>query len=172
MLGEGYLVRGQNLAGEHRWSKVSQCCLGGTRRQDSVKEGLRRLTDCRWVVIHDGARPLLDTNLIEKGLAEARENGAAIAAVPVKDTIKTASPDGFVQDTPQRDGLWAVQTPQVFRFDLISRAHEEIPEDVSDDAMMVEKLGHKVKLFMGSYENIKITTPEDLALAAIILRNK
>ena len=92
--------------------------------------------------------------------------------MPVKDTIKTASPDGFVRDTPRRDSLWSVQTPQVFRFDLIWRAHEEISEDVSDDAMMVEKLGHRVKLYMGSYENIKITTPEDLALAELVLRNK
>ncbi len=172
VLGEGTLEQGRALASEFGWSKVSQICLGGSRRQDSVKEGLKRLVDCQWAVIHDGARPLLDMALIEKGLIEAKEVGAAVTAVPVKDTIKLVSSDGFVQDTPRRENLWLVQTPQIFRFDLIWQAHEEISEDVSDDATMVEKLGHKVKLYMGSYENIKITTPDDLALAEIILGNK
>ena len=172
VLGEGNLDRGRKLADEYGWSKVSRLCPGGDRRQDSVRKGLKKLTDCQWVVIHDGARPLLGTELIERGLVEARRSDAAVAAVPVKDTIKIASPDGFVRDTPRRDSLWSVQTPQVFRYDLIWRAHEEISEDVSDDAMMVEKLGHRVKLYMGSYDNIKITTPEDLALAELMLRNK
>jgi len=172
VLGEGSIEQGRVLASEFGWSKVSQICLGGSRRQDSVKEGLKRLVDCQWAVIHDGARPLLDMALIERGLTEAKEAGSAVAAVPVKDTIKLASSDGFVQDTPRRENLWLVQTPQIFRFDLIWQAHEEISEDVSDDATMAEKLGHKVKLYMGSYENIKITTPDDLALAGIILENK
>ncbi len=168
VLGKENLENGRKLANERGWSKVSQLCLGGARRQDSVREGLKRLTDCQWVAIHDGARPFIDVSLIEKGLEEAAKNGAAVAAVPVKDTIKAASADGFVLNTPQREGLWFAQTPQIFRFDLIKRAHDEITEDVSDDAMMVEKIGHKVKLFMGSYNNIKVTTPEDLALADII----
>ncbi len=168
VLGKENLENGRELANERGWSKVSQLCLGGARRQDSVREGLKRLTDCQWVAIHDGARPFIDVSLIEKGLEEAAKNGAAVAAVPVKDTIKAASADGFVLNTPQREGLWFAQTPQIFRFDLIKRAHDEITEDVSDDAMMVEKIGHKVKLFMGSYNNIKVTTPEDLALADII----
>ena len=169
VLGKENLDWGRKLKDKYAWSKVSQLCLGGARRQDSVRKGLKKLTDCQWVVIHDGARPLLDIDLIEKGLFQAVETGAAVAAVPVKDTIKIVSPEGFVQETPQRDRLWSVQTPQVFRFDLIKRAHEEISEDVSDDAMMVEKLGYKVKLYMGSYNNIKITTPEDLALAEVML---
>ncbi len=172
VLGKENLENGRKLANERGWSKVSQLCLGGARRQDSVREGLKRLTDCQWVAIHDGARPFIDVSLIEKGLEEAAKNGAAVAAVPVKDTIKAASADGFVLNTPQREGLWFAQTPQIFRFDLIKRAHDEITEDVSDDAMMVEKIGHKVKLFMGSYNNIKVTTPEDLALADIIAECK
>ncbi|MCL0050342.1 2-C-methyl-D-erythritol 4-phosphate cytidylyltransferase [Dehalococcoidia bacterium] len=172
VLGEENLERGRGLVGSHRWPKVTAICPGGERRQDSVKKGLQRLRDCRWVVIHDGARPLVTSDLIERGLAEARESGAAVAAVPVKDTIKRVSRDGWVKETPERDSLWTVQTPQVFLFDLIFRAHEEITEDVSDDATMAERLGHRVKIYMGSYENIKVTTPEDLALAEVMLRRK
>ncbi|MCL0080495.1 2-C-methyl-D-erythritol 4-phosphate cytidylyltransferase [Dehalococcoidia bacterium] len=172
VLGEENLERGRGLVGSHRWPKVTAICPGGERRQDSVKNGLQRLRDCRWVVIHDGARPLVTSDLIERGLAEARESGAAVAAVPVKDTIKRVSRDGWVKETPERDSLWTVQTPQVFLFDLIFRAHQEITEDVSDDATMVERLGHRVKIYRGSYENIKVTTPEDLALAEVILRIK
>ncbi len=172
VLGQVNLERGREMASEYGWSKVTELCLGGKRRQDSVKEGLKMLKDCQWVMIHDGARALITIDTIERGLAEALENGAAVAAVPVKDTIKAASPEGFVHSTPLRDTLWAIQTPQVFRFDLIRQAHDKIHEDVTDDATMVEKLGHDVKLYMGSYENIKITTPEDLAFAEIILRNR
>jgi 2-C-methyl-D-erythritol 4-phosphate cytidylyltransferase len=172
VLSRDNLERGKKLQNESGWSKVAALCVGGARRQDSVKEGLTRLTDCQWVVIHDGARPFLTPELVERGLDEARLSGAAIAAVPVKDTVKVATPDGFVRDTPRRDNLWAVQTPQVFRFDLINQAHDQITDDVSDDATMVERLGHRVKLYMGSYKNIKITTPDDLALAELILRNR
>lgn len=172
VLGHANLERVREMADEQGWSKVTSLCLGGARRQDSVREGLKMLKDCHWVMIHDGARPLITVDMIERGLAEARENGAAVAAVPVKDTIKTASPGGFVDSTPLRDTLWAIQTPQVFRFDLILQAHEKIHEDVTDDATMVEKLGYDVKLYIASYENIKITTPDDLALAEIILRDR
>ncbi len=172
VLGKENLERGQKMADEQGWSKVTSLCLGGARRQDSVREGLNMLKDCYWVMIHDGARPLITVDIIEKGLTGAQENGAVVAAVPVKDTMKTVSPGGFVHTTPLRDTLWAIQTPQAFRFSLIQQAHDEIHEDVTDDATMVEKLGHDVKLYMASYENIKITTPEDLALAEIILRNR
>ncbi|MBT4513174.1 MAG: 2-C-methyl-D-erythritol 4-phosphate cytidylyltransferase [Chloroflexi bacterium] len=172
VLGQENLERTQQMTSQNGWSKVSSQCLGGARRQDSVNEGLKRLNNCQWVIIHDGARPLVTSDIIMKGLAEAHGIGAAVAAVPVKDTIKMTSEEGFVRDTPLRDNLWAVQTPQVFRSDLIIQAHSQITEEVTDDATMVEKLGHEVKLYMGSYQNIKITTPEDLALAEIILRNK
>lgn len=172
VVGEENLERGRGLVGSHRWPKVTAICPGGRRRQDSVKNGLQRLGDCRWVVIHDGARPLVGGSLIESGLAEVRETGAAVAAVPVKDTIKRISGENFVLETPERGTLWAIQTPQVFLFDLLLRAHEEITEDVSDDATMLEMLGHRVRIYRGSYENIKVTTLEDLVLAEGILRRK
>lgn len=163
------LDQGQKLLDQYQWSKVVALCQGGARRQDSVQEGLKNLTDCAWVVIHDGARPLVTPDLIERGLEEARQTGAAVAAVPLKDTVKVASSENFVEYTPQRDTLWAVQTPQIFDFELISQAHQQVSGDVSDDSMMVESLGHRVKLYMGSYENLKVTTQEDLALAEAIL---
>ncbi len=150
--------------------KVTDVCLGGRRRQDSVAAGLKRLKDCDWVIIHDGARPLVTVELIEKGLEAARETGAAVAAVPVTDTIKVVGNDEIVMGTPPRQNLRAVQTPQVFRFDIITRAHQKNDDDVTDDAALVEQAGYKVKLYPGSYDNIKITTPNDLALAEVLLR--
>ena len=150
------------------WSKVSHVCLGGRRRQDSVAAGLKHLRDCQWVVVHDGARPFVNVDLIERGLEAARETGAAVAAVPVTDTIKVAGDDRIVHQTPPRQNLWAIQTPQVFRIDIITEAYKKANGDVTDDASLVEKLGYKVKLYMGTYDNIKITTPEDLALAEVL----
>ncbi len=161
------LKQGQQLVAEQGWSKVS-VCPGGERRQDSVLAGLSQLSHCNWVVIHDGARPLVTVDLIERGLEAAMETGAAVAAVPVTDTIKIAGDDWFVQGTPPRRNLWAVQTPQVFRFDIIADAYHQAKGEVTDDATLVEQLGHKVKLYMGSYDNIKITTPDDLALAEVL----
>jgi len=158
----------QQLVAEQGWSKVTDVCAGGRRRQDSVVAGLSRLSHCQWVVIHDGARPLVTEGLIEHGLEVARETGAAVAAVPVTDTIKVAGEDRIVQETPPRGNLWAVQTPQVFRFDIITEAYRRVKAEVTDDASLVEQLGYKVKLYMGSYDNIKITTPDDLALAEIL----
>jgi 2-C-methyl-D-erythritol 4-phosphate cytidylyltransferase len=155
---------------EKAWSKAT-ICLGGVRRQDSVKEGLRKMKDCDWVIIHDGARPFLTLDLIQNGLEAARETGAAIVAVPVKDTIKLADDAGLITETPQRDRLWTAQTPQIFRFGMISKAYQDVTNEVTDDATMVERLGYKVKLYLGAYDNIKVTTPEDLALAEIIAQN-
>jgi 2-C-methyl-D-erythritol 4-phosphate cytidylyltransferase len=137
-----------------------------------VAQGLKGLVDCHWVVIHDGARPCLSVDLIERGLAEVAETGAAVAAVPVKDTIKIVGPTGVVQETPSRDKLWAAQTPQLFRFDIIDRAYRQAGDEVTDDAALVERLGYRVKVYMGSYRNIKVTTPEDLALAETLLRKR
>ena len=165
------LGQGRKLAKEYGWRKVVALCPGGTRRQDSVKEGLSRLTGCTWVVIHDGARPCIDAALIERGLDAARESGAAIAGVPVRDTIKIVSRRRLVQQTPARQSLWAAQTPQVFRYDLIVDAYSQINAEVTDDASLVEQLGHKVEVYMGSYRNIKVTTPEDLAIANFFLQS-
>ena len=103
------------------------------------------------------------------GLDAVRELGAAVAGVPVKDTIKEVSAQGLVTGTPPREGLWAAQTPQVFRFSLLWDAHQRWQDDVTDDATMVERLGQPVRMFLGSYENLKVTTPEDLAVAELIL---
>ncbi len=165
------LAQGKKLARDFGWRKVVAVCPGGPRRQDSVKAGLSRLADCQWVVIHDGARPCVDASLIERGLVAARESGAAIAGVPVRDTIKIVSRRRLVQQTPARQYLWAAQTPQVFRYDLITQAYGESNAEVTDDASLVEQLGHRVEIFMGSYQNIKVTTPEDLAIADIFLRS-
>ncbi len=169
VLNDKDLVRGQRLRKERDWSKVT-LCRGGARRQDSVKEGLRQIRDCDWVMIHDGARPFLSMNLIEDGLKIVGKTGAAVAAVPVKDTIRLADNGGSTTETLKRDRLWAAQTPQTFSLDIITRAYENLTTEVTDDAAAAERLGCKVKLYMGDYENIKVTTPEDLALARIIAR--
>jgi len=158
----------RQLVAEQGWSKITDICAGGSRRQDSAVTGLSRLDHCGWVVIHDGARPLVTADLIERGLEAATETGSAVAAVRVTDTIKLALDDMIVQGTPPRQSLWAVQTPQVFRFDIIVDAFRKVKAEVTDDASLVEQLGYKVKLYMGSYDNIKITTPDDLAMAQVL----
>jgi len=162
----------RHLMAGGEWDKVTDVCLGGRRRQDSVAAGLKKLGDCDWVIIHDGARPLVTVALIEKGLEAAKETGAAVAAVPVADTIKVVGDDEIVMGTPPRQNLRAVQTPQVFRFDIIKKAYRQARGDVTDDASLVEPAGYKVKLYAGSYDNIKITTPDDLSLAEILWRKR
>jgi 2-C-methyl-D-erythritol 4-phosphate cytidylyltransferase len=154
------------------WSKVTDVCIGGERRQDSVEAGLKQLKDYQWVIIHDGARPLVTVGLIERGLEAVKETGAAVAAVPVTDTIKIVGKDEIVRETPSRDNLRAVQTPQVFRFDVIRTAYQQDCGYATDDAWLVEQMGHKVKLYPGSYDNIKVTTPDDLALAETLLKRR
>ena len=166
--GENY-EKCQHLAGKGEWSKVSDICVGGKRRQDSVAAGLQKIGDCGWVAIHDGARPLVTVEMIERGLAAARKTGSAAAAVPVTDTIKVVGSDEIVYETPPRQNLRAVQTPQVFRIDIIKDAYKKLNKDVTDDAAMVEQAGYEVKLYSGSYDNIKITTPDDLKTAGVLL---
>jgi 2-C-methyl-D-erythritol 4-phosphate cytidylyltransferase len=170
VVSEKNLARCRKLIAEEEWSKPIEVCAGGKRRQDSVAAGLGKLKGCEWVVIHDCARPLVTRDLIERGLREARETGAAVAAVPVTDTIKTTDDAKIVLETPARQNLWAVQTPQVFRFDIIVRAYEQTKGEVTDDASLVERLGYRVKLYPGTYDNIKITNPDDLALAEVLLQ--
>ncbi|MFC1981173.1 2-C-methyl-D-erythritol 4-phosphate cytidylyltransferase [Chloroflexota bacterium] len=172
VVSEGKEKHCRHLVTGEGWSKVSDVCLGGRRRQDSVAAGLSRLRQCDWVVIHDGARPLVTVDLIERGLEASGDNGAAVAAVPVTDTIKVAGDDRIVHQTPPRQNLWAVQTPQVFSYKIITEAYNRANGDVTDDASLVEQLGYKVKLYMGSYDNIKITTPDDLALAEILWKKR
>lgn len=159
---------GRRLAAQCRWSKVIDICTGGKRRQDSVAVGLNKLAGCSWVVIHDGARPLVTEAIISRGIAAAVETGAAIAAVPVWDTIKLAE-NNLVYETLPRDKLWAIQTPQVFREEIIRRAYRNASDEVTDDSSLVELIGCPVKIYSGSYDNIKLTTPQDLILAEILL---
>ena len=169
VLSDDDLARGQKLKKERGWSKVA-LCRGGARRQDSVREGLKQIRDCDLVMIHDGARPFLTTDLIEDGLKLVGKTEAAVAAVPVKDTIKLADSERLIKETLKRDRLWAAQTPQIFSFDVIARAYENFAAEVTDDAAAVERLGHRVQLYMGDYKNIKVTTTEDLELAHIIAK--
>lgn len=165
---------GRSLVRERGYEKISHVVAGGKRRQDSVKAGLDALKPCRWVMIHDGARPGLDAALLERALSAAEDSphGAAIAGVPVKDTIKTVDAAGLVTGTPPRESLWAAQTPQIFAYDLLCQVHARFRGDATDDAMMVESLGYQVTVFPGSYENLKVTTPEDLVVMEAILHGR
>jgi 2-C-methyl-D-erythritol 4-phosphate cytidylyltransferase len=160
---------GRDLVRDEGFDKVCAVVAGGARRRDSVRAGLDTLDGCGWVAVHDGARPLVTPELIERGLAAARETGAACCALPVPDTVKEAG-EGFITRTLDRSRLWLAQTPQVFRYDLLVEAHRAAQSDATDDASMVEALGVKVKLFEGSPRNLKVTTPEDLALVQALLR--
>jgi 2-C-methyl-D-erythritol 4-phosphate cytidylyltransferase len=166
------LAKCRELIAGNKYAKQFEVCAGGKRRQDSVAAGLKKLKDCDWVVVHDGARPLVTKALIEDGLEAAKETGAAAAAVPVTDTVKVAGDDRIVRQTPPRQNLWAVQTPQVFLVGLISKAYQKAAGEVTDDASLVEQLGNKVKLYMGSYDNIKITNSSDLLIAEALLENR
>ncbi len=162
------------LCKQEKWHKVIAIVPGGARRQDSVHIGLDILATliptCRWVMIHDAARPFVTTMMLEAGLLAAQEHRAAVAAVPVKDTIKQVHA-GLIESTPDRSQLWMIQTPQVFSFPLIHQAHHTsiAQEDVPDDAALLERLGNSVAIFQGSYANTKITTQEDLLLAEALL---
>ena len=157
------------ISRQREWKKVVHVRLGGARRQDSVWIGLKALPECEWVVVHDGARPLLTSKTIEDGLLTAQATGAATAAVPVTDTIKVVADDGRVVETLDRRTLASIQTPQVFKYDLLHAAHEETTADFTDDASMLEARGVAVEVFVGDRANIKVTTPEDLVIAAALL---
>ena len=171
LLSARHVEQGSSMVRQYGFSKVTDVCAGGERRQDSVRIGLGRLSGCEWVIIQDAARPFLDAALIEQGLTAAGETGAALAAVQVTDTIKVAHADLTVADTPDRTNLWTAQTPQVFRFDIIATAYR-LESKATDDASLVERLGYQVKLYPGSYDNIKVTTPQDLELAELILKRR
>jgi 2-C-methyl-D-erythritol 4-phosphate cytidylyltransferase len=168
VLGAKNIEEGRRIIALGHWTKVYDICLGGKRRQDSVLEGLKRLKETEWIVIHDGARPFVTVDLIERGLEAAKETGAAVAAVPLTDTVKFVKGSDIVLQTLPRENLRAAQTPQVFRADIIKNTYKFAAGDVTDDAALVEKAGYKVKLYMGAYDNIKITTPDDLAIAGAL----
>ena len=148
---------------------------GGKERQDSVANALAAVpAETDYIAVHDGARPFAGRAVFARTLAAAKEHGAAIAAVSVKNTIKVVNAQGIVVDTPARSSLVAVQTPQIFRAELLKDAYAHLaahPVAVTDDASVVELLGHRVVVALGRYENIKITTPEDLVLAEHFLED-
>jgi 2-C-methyl-D-erythritol 4-phosphate cytidylyltransferase len=148
---------------------------GGASRQESVRRGLEQLEpDCEIVVIHDGARPFVSSLLIDRCVEEAHRKGAVVVGMPVKDTIKVVSPEHWVQATPVRNTLWEIQTPQVFRKEIIVEAHQRgMQEGIegTDDAMLVERIGQAVFLLEGERTNIKITVPEDILLAEALVRD-
>lgn len=153
--------------------KVSGVVAGGSTRQESVLAGLRAAREADLVAIHDGARPLVTPALIERGVALARETGAALCATPSRDTVKQVSGEPpVVTATPDRSTMWLAQTPQCFKRSLLLRAHEQAAGDATDDAALVEALGHTVTVYEGTSTNIKVTTPDDLIIAEALLRKR
>ncbi len=165
----------QNIIKKFGFKKIIKIVKGGKERQDSVRNGLNAVPKSYDItVIHDAVRPFVSRSIIKKSVSEARKAGASVVCVPVKDTIKEVS-EGYAAKTLQRQRLWAVQTPQTFKTDIIKEAHKKAFEkgiNATDDSSLVEILGCKVKVVEGSYENIKITTPEDLIIGEEILKNR
>ncbi|MBU1727154.1 MAG: 2-C-methyl-D-erythritol 4-phosphate cytidylyltransferase [Candidatus Omnitrophica bacterium] len=157
---------------KHRIVKVKKIVLGGKLRQDSVYNGLKAVDAAAdLVLIHDSARPFIDKKMVLSVIKEADAFGAAIVGVPVKATIKKVTSRMVVAKTIDRSDLWEIQTPQVFRKKLIERAFEKCGRGIAtDDAMLVEKLSEPVSVVLGSYNNIKVTTPEDLVIAQAIVK--
>ena len=163
----------QNIVEKYEITKVSKVVVGGTERYYSVWNGLQEVSE-GYVFIHDGARPFVSGEMIARVYEEVQKYGACVVGMPVKDTIKIADEDGFSRETPNRKDVWMIQTPQVFETGLVKEAYEALLHEkeisATDDATAVEQmLGRKVKLVVGSYENIKITTPEDLKIAQALL---
>ena len=157
-------------------SKVKAIVEGGKERYHSVFEGLKQTSDADYVLIHDGARPFVNQDIIRRCMQEVQKYQACVVGMPVKDTVKIADEEGYAKQTPDRKNVWMIQTPQTFSYALIYEAYEEMlkTEDtaITDDAMVLERIkGKKSKLIEGSYRNIKITTPEDLLIANVYLQH-
>ena len=177
----------EEIVDRYGFTKVKNVVAGGKERYHSVACGLRALKESgdeiEMVLIHDGARPFVTEEMIGRLVEETRVNKACVIGTPVKDTIKIADEAGFCDQTPQRDKVWAVQTPQAFLFDLVQGAYEALLVNeeellsqgirVTDDAMVVEYMtNQKVRLVEGDYTNIKLTTPEDLLIAEAFLQKR
>lgn len=173
MLDEIVICTSQNIIEKieeiaKKYSKVKKVILGGATRQESVLKGLSTIESADFVAIHDGARPLINPETITDTIKTAIKHGHATCAVEVKDTIKRVV-EGKIVDTPQRDGLWQVQTPQVFNYNEILEAHQKFAgQNFTDDTLLIEKIGKPVYIVKGCYENIKITTPEDIDIARVL----
>lgn len=171
VLKESDMEEGVELFERFNLSKIKRVAPGGKERQDSVYNALKLIKDKKsLVLIHDGARPLIDRDLITDTIRSLRDYDGAITGVPVKDTIKEVRPSGedyIVIRTLNRETLWAIQTPQVFRYEILMKAYEEAVNKgfySTDDAALVERIGGRIKVIMGRYDNIKVTTPEDVAV--------
>ncbi len=176
--GEAEYVK-QEILPDLNLAKLKKIVTGGKERYHSVYEGLKALEHCDYVLIHDGARPLVTEEIISRAAQAAITDQACVVGMPVKDTIKISDAEGYAETTPDRSRLWQVQTPQAFSYPLVRGAYDRLMSDVSlqkgitDDAMVVEHLsGTKVRLVEGSYENLKVTTPEDLILAEALLTGR
>ena len=161
----------EEIVQKYGFTKVSAVIPGGKERYDSVYAGL-----CEYVLIHDGARPFVTEEILKRGLQKVKETGACVIGMPSKDTVKLSDEEGYVKETPNRKCVWTIQTPQIFSYSLIREAHDSIRQKdmskITDDAMVVEQeTGAKVALAEGSYQNIKITTPEDLDIAEAFLKH-
>lgn len=158
------------------FKKLSGLVAGGKTRQDSVNNGLRAIPQkSRIVVVHDGVRPLIQESIISKTIEYAKEKGAAITAIPASDTLKQISTEGHIAKTVERAAIWQAQTPQAFRVELLKKAFAEAERDHfqgTDEAVLVERIAEPVYVVEGSPMNIKVTTPSDLKLVEILLRDR
>jgi 2-C-methyl-D-erythritol 4-phosphate cytidylyltransferase len=161
---------------QYRFTKVTKVVAGGAERQDSVRQALAQIpSDTDIVLIHDAVRPFMTQRMIDEVVAAARKEGAAIIALPMRDTVKQVRPDRVIERTVDRTSLWLAQTPQAFRRDWIEIAHRKAHAEgvqATDDAFLVEWLGHSVVVVEGSGENIKVTRPEDLVIGEAILASR
>ncbi len=172
----------KKIVEKYHFTHVKAVVPGGQERYHSVYEGLKATQDADYVFIHDGARPMINQEIIERLKAAVIEEDAAVAGMPVKDTIKMVDDNAYVSDTPERKYVWQVQTPQCFAFPIIYEAYTSIIQDelegwtipaITDDAMVLEyATDHEVKMVEADYRNIKITTPEDLAIALLFLTER
>ena len=158
----------QEIVKKYGFSKVRKVTAGGKERYDSVYAGLLCCQDTDYVYIHDGARPFITEEMVLRGYEAVKRTNACVMGMPSKDTVKLADSSGYIKETPDRKIVWNIQTPQIFSYDLI---RIKVITGVTDDAMVVlHETGTKILLVEGSYQNIKITTPEDLAIAEAFLR--
>ncbi|MDQ0116394.1 2-C-methyl-D-erythritol 4-phosphate cytidylyltransferase [Paenibacillus harenae] len=174
VVGADDVKRCQEWVSHYGFAKVTAVLAGGKERQHSVHIGLKAIT-AEWVMVHDGVRPLVSAEAVQRCCETAERSEAAVLAVPVKDTIKQVDEAGVITATPDRRSLWAIQTPQAFRHALLLDAHEQAEAAGfigTDDAMVVERTGAKVTVAEGEYTNIKITTPDDLPWAEFLLAKR
>lgn len=173
VLKEADMEYGVEIFENHSISKVKRIAPGGKERQDSVFHGLNLIDDKKcMVLVHDGVRPLIETHIIKKAIKQLKDCDGVVIGVPLKDTIKEVE-KGAVKKTLKRDILWSIQTPQIFFYKSLRNAYEKAMKDSfysTDDSALVERYGGQIKTIMGSYTNIKVTTPEDIKIAELFLK--